>query len=380
MATTLFDVLVVYTDKIALSPIDNKTSTPFHIGSQRSHYNDAYAYFLQSCSRKGLNAAFTTVGDIFEKKTFKRYWTFEHNKWIKNYNHCISNFIFDKFSSSQSASHRVDLFSGTEIEPFNNYEIFELFNDKHKTYQGLAMYCIPTVEINHPTKKSVNLSLAGLHKLISCHSQNTDFTEKLVLKDRFGAGGHRIYKIEEKNAIKDILHIMSLNKNTKFVIQPFTNFLNGYSYKSNRGYIDIRIIYLNGKAVQTYLRIAKENDFRCNEHQGGKLEYIQLRELPKKVRALSDKIAKGLNSQRSLFALDFIISSMGNIYLIEGNTGPGIDWNLSLKKNEKNAKFLINEIVASIAERVGIGSQSAILPSVNNIIPTPFSHQSGIIV
>jgi len=50
--------------------------------------------------------------------------------------------------------------------------------------------------------------------------------------------------------------------------------------------------------------------------------------------------------------LDFIISNSGNIYLIEANTGPGLDWNLSIKKNEIESKKLIRIIVKEIARRI----------------------------
>ena len=59
----------------------------------------------------------------------------------------------------------------------------------------------------------------------------------------------------------------------------------------------------------------------------------------------SDRVAKKLNKPDSMYALDFLVSNNGNIYLLEGNTGPGLDWNTSLKQNENEAKKLIRMVV-----------------------------------
>jgi len=112
------------------------------------------------------------------------------------------------------------------------------------------------------------------------------------------------------------------------------------------------LIYLGQKIVQTYVRIAKKGDFRCNEHAGGLLKYISKSEVPLGITAASKSIANTLNKKCSLFALDFITSNNGNVYLMEANTGPGLDWNLSIKENEIEAKKLMRIIIKEIARRI----------------------------
>ena len=136
------------------------------------------------------------------------------------------------------------------------------------------------------------------------------------------------------------------------MLQPFVQFNTGYTYNKRAGFIDIRMIYLGQRVVQVYIRRAKRGDFRCNEHQGGELHYITLKEVPLKVRMFAKRIAQDLNVDSELYALDFVISNNGHVFLMEGNTRPGIDWNLSLKKNERMAKKLIRVIVGEIAKRV----------------------------
>jgi glutathione synthase/RimK-type ligase-like ATP-grasp enzyme len=125
----------------------------------------------------------------------------------------------------------------------------------------------------------------------------------------------------------------------------------GFSYKNNLAATDIRLIYLKGEIVQSYIRVAKPGEFRCNEHQGALLTYLSLDELPKALVAKSSIIAKILDKRDSLFTLDFIMSNNGNAYFLEGNTGPGLDWNMSLKNNEIEAKKLINMVVKELGLR-----------------------------
>jgi len=80
--------------------------------------------------------------------------------------------------------------------------------------------------------------------------------------------------------------------------------------------------------------------------------------VPTDVLLASNKIAEVLNkrslflrnNKSSLFALDFIISNNGNIYLLEGNTGPGLDWNLSSKENKEEAQKFIRIVVKELAK------------------------------
>src|SRR3990170_1762505 len=144
------------------------------------------------------------------------------------------------------------------------------------------------------------------------------------------------------------------HKKTSFIIQPYIKFDKGYSFQNSLVAADIRLIFLGGKLIQTYIRMAKDGEFRCNEHRGGTLKYISKNEVPLKVISLSKKIVKILKKKSSLFTLDFIISNYGNVYLLEGNTGPGLDWNLSIKENEIEGKKFIRIIVKELVRRVGV--------------------------
>jgi hypothetical protein len=351
----IFDVLVVYSDGIAKSATNRlyKGTTPFPARSSKSNYNNAYAYFLESCASFGLKAAFTTSGDVIGTGMCKSFWTFENDNWQRVKEECFSTQIFDKFSpinKTKKIAKKI-LFSSKKIRPFNNAKLSALFFDKHKTYKELNKFSIPTVSISGQTLTDIKRAVNKLRKLVSSQSQPKDFGKTIILKDRYGAGGNNIYKIDD-DFVNRILKVVNKKKRVTFVLQPFVIFDRGYSYKNYTAATDIRLIYQNGKIIQTYVRMAKPEDFRCNEHQGGSLIYTKITDIPKKVISYSEKIAKKICQDTSLFALDFIVSNRGNVYLLEGNIGPGLDWNLKLKRNEIRAKYLIDQIVEEISNRV----------------------------
>jgi len=311
-----------------------------------------YGYFLEICQRFGLRAGFSTSADIIGPGLCQSYWTFKNKKWVKTNNSCFSPLIFDKFSPINQGirTRRQLLFSSPKVKPFNNPDLFNLFFDKQKTYNRLSKFSIPTITLEERTLKSINLACQKLTKLLGEHVGCNDFSSDFIMKDRFGAGGRHIHKFLPNQSAK---MLTAVNRNTKvsYVIQPFAIFDKGFSYQNSPASTDIRLIYLKGKIVQSYIRQAKAGDFRCNEHQGGSLTYLSLNEIPKNLVIKSNQIAKILDKKCSLFTLDFIISNSGTPYLLEGNTGPGLDWNMDLPKNEYAAKKLIRLVVQELSTR-----------------------------
>ena len=336
----VFDVLIVYSGRCAIS-VDAATVdilAPFPLGTSYAGYNVVYGYFLDICRKNNLKVAFTTSADISGAGSCRSYWLFKENNWIKVKKTGYSRLIFDKLSPV-SKKYRVSrelLFSSKLVKPFNQTGIFKLFFDKQKTYNQLSQFSVPTVTIEKCTKASIRKACLELKKMISIHSYSDDFSSDIVMKDRFGAGGRDIYKFKMGESAKMITTMKQSKKS--FILQPLVKF----------DKVDIRLVYLAGKIVQTYVRVAKAGDFRCNEHQGGLLKYITKAEVPAGVVSRAGKLIKFLKKTTSLFSLDFMVSDNGNIYLIEGNTGPGLDWNKKIKENELAAQKLIRLVVKEL--------------------------------
>jgi len=371
-----FDVLVVYTNAIAASASSNdNVLSPFQLSKTRTNYNESYSYFLKTCEKNNLESAFVTSKDITGSGTASCYWLYKNNKWIKVNQPCYSRLIFDKLSPVNSIQkQRINiLFSNPKVRPFNNPAFFSLFYDKQKTYRGLQDFAIPTVAVANKNSIGIHTALDKIRVLTAVHPHASDFSNRFVLKDRYGSGGNNVYLLDPLNPQKNILNIIRKNKNISFILQPFAQFNTGYTYNNSAGFIDIRLIYLGQRVVQVYIRRAKKGDFRCNEHQGGELHYITLKEVPLKVRMFAKRIAQGLNVDSELYALDLVVSNSGNVFLMEGNIRPGIDWNLSLKKNERMAKKLIRVIVGEIAKRAAPATPKFISPVSDQNIYEPLT-------
>ncbi len=340
-----FDVLIVYNGASATSAsITVKTnSVPFPLHSKNASCNLAYAYFLESCAQRGLKAAFTTSTDIIGAGTCKSYWSYQNKQWRKSHGACYSATIFDKFSP-KSIENKILyglLFSSPSIKPFNDPKLRKVFSDKQKTYNSFLNHAIPTISLLGDTLAQMNQACDQLSSTMVAHVGSKDFSTDIIMKDRYGAGGNHVYKFGAGQS-KEMHAITALNPTISFVLQPFA---------SSDLPTDIRLIYLGGKIIESYIRVAKANDFRCNEHQGGTLTYLKIEDIPRNILAKAQNINAQLNNHHSLYSLDFMVSNAGNPYLLEGNIGPGLDWNLSVKKEERNAKKFIRRIVKEIGYR-----------------------------
>ena len=346
-----FDVLIVYSHRIATSANSASEIAPFPKGSKNESYNVVYSYFLKFCKNQNLSAAFTTSADIIGPGKCSSFWLYNKSGWEKVKKTGYSKLIFDKFSpvNTKIKDTRNLLFSSKIVKPFNSPYLFELFFDKSKTYGKLKIFSIPTVTVRGKSEMAIKKSVEELKKTIIKHQNKEDFSAEIVMKDRFGAGGRSVYKIG-KNNFKCATKILK-NSCKRFILQPFVKFEKGFKYKNSFFPTDIRLIFMNGKIIQTYIRIAKKGDFRCNEHRGGTLIYVPKKEIPSRIISISEEILQVLGKNNSLFSLDFLISNNQNIYLLEGNTGPGLDWNMASKVNEIEAKKLIRIIVKELAKR-----------------------------
>lgn len=349
------DVLVVYSANLAASASvsDSLSKHPFLLDSKQAHYNLSYAYFLEQCKKSGINAGLTTSRDIIGPGTCQNYWTSSLGDWFKVDRSARSLQIFDKFLpvSPVRAAERKLMLSDKLVSPFNDVGLFDIFFDKLLTYKEFPRFAIPTVNLRSSKMTDIDAALNKLRVLMQDKRYAGDFSERIVLKDRFGASGNFVYKISKDFAVR-IESLMKKHSNVQFVLQPFVSFDKGFAYKNKQTSTDLRLIFHHDELLQCYIRMAKADDFRCNEHQGGQLVYVIEDDIPKRIHTIARKIVKKINKPQSLYALDFVISNKGNVYFIEGNIGPGIDWDVTKKVNVDMSKQLIRSIVAEFGTRI----------------------------
>ena len=355
-----FDVMVVYSETTAKSARDSqyKGRSPFPRTEKNGEYNDSYSYVLSRCKKTGMKAAFTTSRDIIGPGLFRSYWTYD-SKWTKHPGKASSAVLFDKFTPSTIAQQdRLELMeSSPSVYNFSNKEIKDIFLNKLNTYKYFREFAIPTVAVANPSQRTIAQAKGTLDAVLDNHRYEMDVDDGYILKDQTGSGGFKIYKIDfDTTGFKDIMEYYEYDKRDKetlsYILQPFIDCTDGFHFGKHSGFIDLRLILLNQKIIQAYIRVAQDGNFKCNEHQGGDLVYIPLSVIPRTVRAMSKQITQQLHTivdlKHSLFALDFIQSNDGNLYFIEGNTNPGIDWDHEKKINEVKSKELIDIIVREL--------------------------------
>jgi glutathione synthase/RimK-type ligase-like ATP-grasp enzyme len=222
---------------------------------------------------------------------------------------------------------------------FHSQTIRTLFDDKLKTYSKFPRYTIPTVKIGHLTKTNIKKARNILRSICNKHPYREDFNSVMVLKDQFGIGGNNIFKITSN------LAGAPLGSSIYFLLQPFIK-NSGFNITQCTESSDLRVIICDNTIVQSYIRVAKKREFRANAQQGGKVVYLNLKQIPNDVLAMIEKIKKGLPKKINLCALDFIRSNSGHLYFVEGNTNPGLIW--FDKSDEKKAKQLMRLIVKKL--------------------------------
>ena len=362
----LYDVIIVYSEPDANSAGDGhyREKSPFSSKDSYGIYNDSYRYFLLRCKKMGIKAAFATSKDIIGSGLFQSFWTYD-KEWVRNQGKAYSRVLFDKFapvSIKQKKKLRV-LTSSKSGYMFNTEKLKNIFQNKLETYNYFKEFAIPTIEITNPLKRKIIPAKTKLDTVLKKHRYRVDFNDGYIIKDKTGVGGFKIYKVDfDKFGVKEIVEHYEVDKKDKkllsYIIQPFINCTKGFSFGKYCGLMDLRLILLNHKIIQTYIRIAKKGKFKCNEHQGGKLVYMPIKIIPKDVLTMTRKIIKKidakLNVKHSLYTLDFVLSNNGNLYFIEGNTKPGLDWNHRKKINEIKSKELINLIVGELKLYSGV--------------------------
>lgn len=345
-----FDLLVVLDERSAKSAANASyyEPAPFPDASTYFRSNASYEYFLKYCKSVGLKAAFSTTTDITGPGLFSSYWIFT-NKWQRVLKSAHTSFIFDKFSATDhrnTGAAKLLLSAKKPVRLFHRQEIRTIFDNKLNTHNHFPTQTIPTVAISLHSQSAVTRAKQHLRNTIAAHKNPNDFSKTFMVKDQFGSGGANIYKV---NNNKNLTQLYNNHRDINFILQPFIE-TSESRFENFVGRIDTRVMLLNGKIVQSFIRIAKPGEYRANAYRGGTLIYIPLDRVPEPVVHLAMDMKKILTVKDTLFALDFIRSNAGNYYLVEGNSMPGLNW--FVPENAKHARKLMRLIIHSIQKEL----------------------------
>src|SRR3989339_253689 len=339
------DVAVIYPNYLATSVqnLDAKNKKPFNKKDEHI-LNCAYQYFFSICKKKKLSVVFTTLNDINKNNLLNGAWRYD-KKWKKDFNFFQPKVIFSRCSPKNKQEKEIykNFFYSSRKLALNDPTLTEVFEDKFKTYQIFKKYAIPTASINYLSAADILTAQSKLEKILQQHKNKQDFKYGFLIKDRFGTGGANIIKLDKRklNKVKQELEVK------KTVLQPFIKCDKGFVFGKYTGTIDLRVILIHNKIIQSYIRIARVGEFRANAQQGGNVVHISIKDVPTNVLTAVQKISKEINIKYAYYSLDFICSNRGNWYLVEGNASTGITW--YNKRDEKKTKELIQGVVGELA-------------------------------
>lgn len=348
----MFDIMIIYDAHLAHSAADTsyREAAPFGKNDEYFNCNATYQYFIEYCREQGLMAAFTTTHDIAPSGKFTSCWTYT-TAWERHNQTVNAKVIFDKFSNLLARNQAVYKLLTTILKPLpllHNQAMRLMFDNKLATYAAFPGYTIPTVQVHSLSPADINQAKANLAKQCQVHPYRDDFGNELVLKDQFGIGGNNIFKI---TSAADFAAVPA-NAGMHYILQPLIN-ASGFSIAGYTGSSDLRVIICNHTIIQSYLRVAKEGEFRANAQQGGEVVYLTLDQIPADVLAMITEIKDQLPNKQALYTLDFIKSQHGHLYFIEGNNSPGLNW--FDREDEAKAKQLIHLLVANLKQLIRRG-------------------------
>lgn len=202
-------------------------------------------------------------------------------------------------------------------------KIIHFYNDKYRQFLFLAHH-------NFPIPETIPLySMKVLEDVVN------QFGFPLIIKNRFGAGGSAVFKVEKLKELKMYFNVSRLKMFDMLSLRYFLHM--GLSRKfyyllikeQKMGYPflsypllaqrmvdidrDVRVVVGNGKVVEAHWRISpNESQWKVNIDAGGIGEWSKI---PDNIIKISEKLAKELNA--SWVALDILYRNDSNYYITE---------------------------------------------------------------
>ncbi len=258
--------------------------------------NKAYADFLERgrvCDVKFVLSDYRWYSKGFVSKC----WVFESG-WKLNGKTGV-DLIYDKFHTD---SKTIRLKKSMEKKPglVNRVGLEILAKDKLKTYRTFPDIVPRCFLVNN--QKEYKKALSKIK------------ADKVVIKPLMGEGGEGICIVNKNKNIR-------IPKNT--LVQEFIDSSNGIKGLV-KGVHDIRVIVINGRIVQCYIRKPRKG-LISNIALGGRMIFVPNSRIPRKVLGMKRVIERKLSIfHPRIYTADFLFDGNQRPWLIELNTKPGI--------------------------------------------------------
>jgi glutathione synthase len=142
-------------------------------------------------------------------------------------------------------------------------------------------------------------------------------SSKIVIKPLSDSGGNGVFILNKRELLK-------FKPKGENIMQDFIDSSKGVpGIKS--GTHDLRLVFVNEKIIYTYIREPKKGSYLANLAQGGKLTIVPIKNLPKTLTPIIDRVKVVFDSfPHKIFALDFMFDEKGRPWIVELNSMPGL--------------------------------------------------------
>ena len=270
-------------------PFDDKKAYP------------CYEYFYQLAEERGLKMYRASYQWYDKRRKFFKYaWTLNHHKWHK-IKKIKPDIIYDKAKfNSQTLHFKEDIKNVYKI--INSPDFSFLLGNKLYASLLSPRYFKPY----HPVKNFCDLK--RVTKIIK--------SKKIVLKPATESGGKNITIIDKSK-------IRPASLSYPLLAQEFIE--NSAGIKNiAKGYHDLRIVFVNNKLINSFVREPARGSLLANLAQGGTMFFINPSKLPLSLSPVISEVQKLFSAfDPKIYSMDFIFDNKQKPWIVEFNTMPG---------------------------------------------------------
>jgi glutathione synthase/RimK-type ligase-like ATP-grasp enzyme len=273
-------------------------------------YMYSYEYFYALCKKKGIQifrASYEWYD--YEKKLFKYAWIFEKNSgiWKRVYD-IKPDLVYDKTKSTPEANLKSSLIRANYAF-FNDIEFSKIIDNK----LAVGMLFSSWSKKNRLIKNLKHLSIA-LDKIPK--------KQKLVLKPANLSGGENVFIGTGAALMKKIK--ASKIKITDWMLQDFIDSSGGIP-GIMKGAHDLRLVIIDTDIIYAYYRKPAAGSLLANLAQGGSMEIVPLKKLPKNIYPIVKKASQLFSGfEHKIYTIDLMFDKRKTPWIVELNSMPGM--------------------------------------------------------
>jgi glutathione synthase/RimK-type ligase-like ATP-grasp enzyme len=273
-------------------------------------YMYSYEYFYALCKKRGIQIFRASYEWYDYKKRFFKYaWVFEKSSgtWKRAYN-IRPDLIYDKTKATPEAYLKSSLIR-TSYVFFNNIEFSKIIDNK---------LAVGMLFPNWSRKSHLIESLKHLAAVLN----KIDKKQRLVLKPTNLSGGKNVFIGTPAELMKEAKKAKI--EPTDWMLQDFIDSSNGIP-GIMKGVHDLRLVLIGTSVIYSYYRRPAEGSLLANLAQGGSMEIVPLKKIPKNVFPIIEKANQLFSGfEHRVYTIDLMFDKSKRPWIVELNSMPGM--------------------------------------------------------